>query len=144
METSADKEMNIEMIEKEEMVNNIANTIRGVFESAGEVVSWIMSITPHSFIVIMKGDNARITWEPKFVIIHIAQEYPLLIEAIKAFTEAIGFPPCCKYIEHGLTVIEWAWLNSEKRFTELESAAKLKRIYNLKRIGIRNINLRED
>ena len=118
----------------------LARIIRGVFKNAGEIVDDIGSITPDSFVVNTKGDDARVTWAPKFVIVHMPQEYPPLIEA---FNLAIGLQPFCRYIKYGQLVFEWdMWdrVDASERLIELEKEEKLKRIDKLERVGIRNIN----
>ena len=121
----------------------LARIIRGVFKNAGKVVSRIESITPHSFVVATKRSKkskTRVTWAPRFVIVHMPQEYPPLIEA---FNLAIGLQPFCRYIKYGQLVFEWdMWdrVDASERLIELEKEEKLKRIDKLERVGIRNIN----
>ena len=132
METSADKEMNIEMIEKEEMVNNIRNIIRGIFEDTPEVIAVKSGIAIHSFVVFTDEEiPSRVTWASRFVIVHIPEEKPVLIEA---FNESIGFQPFCRYIKDGQLVFEWNWVDPRKRFADLENSEKKGRITELQKI----------
>ena len=126
-------ERKMEISEEERIANNLSNIIKGVFKNAGEIVDEVGSITPDSFVVIMEGDDARVTWASRFVIVQIPEEKPALIEA---FNEAIGFQPFCRYIKYGLLVFEWYWTDLEERFAYLEGEEEAGKILGLQRLEL--------